>query len=380
MVGALVAPAVAMTFARTALSLGIAVAVGVTGCTRSNGSPNDGTGGTGGSGGGDGTGTGGNGAGGGGGTGGGGTGGSGGGGSGGSGGGGSGGGGGGDGGPITPAACSGKMAQPLNGSWTLHVGTLDRTVEVHVPKSYDPTKPTPFVINFHGYTSNGMQQAAVSNMSAKADAANFVVVYPEGTGSPTGFNAGGCCGPAAQNMVDDIGLTRAIITEAGSRLCLDGKRVYVTGFSNGGFMSHLIACEMSDLVAAIAPVSGILGIAPASCKPARAISVIDFHGTSDMTVPYAGDATNGWPSVQDTFTGWATRNGCKDAMPAQTYQKGDSTCLTYSHCTAGAEVTLCTITSGGHAWPGSPVALPGTTQNLSATDAMWTFFQAHPIP
>jgi polyhydroxybutyrate depolymerase len=285
-----------------------------------------------------------------------------------------------DGGPVTPSACSGKMAQPADGTWTLHLSGGDRTVRVHVPAAYDPKKPTPFVINFHGYTSNGMQQAGLTGMSTKADSAHFVVAYPEGTGSPTGFNAGSCCGPAAQNMVDDIGLTRAIITEAGTRLCLDGKRVYVTGFSNGGFMSHRIACELGDLVAAVAPVSGLLGIPAASCKPARPISVMDFHGTSDNTVPYGGDMQNGWPSAEETFAAWAKRNQCTDAAPAQTYQKGDVTCMTYSHCAGAVEVTLCTVTNGGHAWPGGAYPLPGTTQNISATDAMWTFFAAHPLP
>jgi polyhydroxybutyrate depolymerase len=285
-----------------------------------------------------------------------------------------------DGGPITPASCSGKMSQPRDGAWTLMVGGTSRTVEVHVPATYDATTPTAFIINFHGYTSNGSQQAAISNMSAKADSANFVVAYPEGTGSPTGFNAGACCGDAATNMVDDIGLTRAIITEADSRLCLDGKRVFVTGFSNGGFMSHRIACELSDLVAAIAPVSGVLGIPAASCTPKRAVSIMDFHGMSDTTVPYNGDPSSGWPSVPDTIAAWAQRDSCTDTTPTQTYNNGDVTCATYSHCAAGAEVTLCTVSDGGHAWPGSPFPLPGTTQNISATDAMWTFFQAHPLP
>ena len=285
-----------------------------------------------------------------------------------------------DGGPITPAACSGKMPQPLDGSWTLQVGNTTRTVEVHVPKSYDPTRPTPLVLNFHGYTSNGMQQALISGMSAKADAAGFVVVYPEGTGSPTGFNAGACCGQAAQNMVDDVGLARAILDEADARLCLDGKRVFVTGFSNGGFMSHRLACELGDRVAAIAPVSGVLGIPAASCTPPRAVSVIDFHGMSDNTVPYDGSAQDGWPSAPETFSGWAMRDQCTDATPTQTYAKGDVTCATYQHCAQGAAVTLCTISDGGHAWPGSSFPLPGTTQNISATDAMWAFFQAHPMP
>src|SRR5438067_9071637 len=113
-------------------------------------------------------------------------------------------------------------------------------------------------------------------------------------------------------MVDDIGFTRAILAEAATRLCLDGKRVFVTGFSNGGFMSHRIACELADVVAAIAPVSGVLGIAAASCTPKRPIAVIDFHGMSDNTVPYNGDAQNGWPSVPETFAAWAKRDQCTD--------------------------------------------------------------------
>ena len=228
------------------------------GCTRSNpsmggGTGGDGAGGTGGTGGGDN----GGGAGSGGTNGGGGSGGAGGGGA--NGGGGAGGGGGGS-GPITPASCSGKSAQPLDGAWTLMAGGTSAHRRGPRPEMLRPDQADRLIINFHGYTSNGMQQAARLGMSTKADGANFVVVYPEGTGSPTSFNAGACCGARRTNMVDDIGLTRAIIDEANTRLCLDGKRVFVAGFSNGGFMSHRIACEMADRVAAVAPVSGVLGI------------------------------------------------------------------------------------------------------------------------
>jgi polyhydroxybutyrate depolymerase len=283
-----------------------------------------------------------------------------------------------DGGPPAPAACSGKMAQPADSTWTLQT---NRTVEVHVPKGYDPATPSALILNFHGYTSNGMQQAGLTGMSTKADAANFVVIYPNGSGSPTGFNGGACCGPAAMNKVDDIAFTKAILDEAQSRLCIDAKRIFVAGFSNGGFMSHRIACELADRVAAVAPVSGVLGIAAQSCTPARPIAVMDFHGTGDGTVPYQGNAQNNWPSAPDTFAGWAARNRCSDATPAQTFNKGQVTCATYSQCADAVEVTLCTIANGGHAWPGSPFPiLPGTTQDISATDAMWTFFEKHPLP
>jgi polyhydroxybutyrate depolymerase len=288
-----------------------------------------------------------------------------------------------DGGTIDPppiVSCSGKASQPLNSTWMLTVGGVTRRVQAHVPESYDPTKPVPLVLNFHGYTANAFAQSILTGFSSKADAENFIVLYPEGTGDKPGFNAGACCGSAAQNMVDDVGFTRAILAEATTRLCVDDKRVFVTGFSNGGFMSHRIACEFADVVAAIAPVSAVLPVPDASCTPARPIPVLDFHGTADDTVPYDGNAQYGWPSAPATFAGWAMRDQCTDAMPAQTYQKDDVACETYSHCGGGAEVTLCTITGGGHAWPGSDFPLTGTTQNIDATDTIWSFFAAHPRP
>jgi polyhydroxybutyrate depolymerase len=357
--------------------MGLMLGIAIAGCSRANpdlapggnggGNGNGNGGGNGnGNGGGGGSGVGGNGGG-----------------TGGGGGGGVGSGGGGDdggGGGVTPTSCSGKSTQPVDGSWTIALGGSSRTVEVHVPTTYDPTRPIPLVINFHGYTSDGMQQAVLTGFSTKADASNFVVAYPEGSGNPTSFNGGACCGDAARNMVDDIGFTRAIIDTAADKLCIDEKRVFVTGFSNGGFMAHRIACELADRVAAVAPVSGVLGIPVEKCISARAISVLDFHGQKDGTVPYDGSMQRGWPAAPDTFMGWAMRDHCSDGAPAITYMKSDVSCATYSQCDDGVAVTLCTISDGGHAWPGSSIPLPGTTQNINATDAIWTFFTRHPLP
>jgi polyhydroxybutyrate depolymerase len=104
-------------------------------------------------------------------------------------------------------------------------------------------------------------------------------------------------------------------------------------------------------------------------------------GTQDMLVPYGGSATENFPSAPDTAAGWASRDGCASS-PVETFRKGDAHCSTYSGCGAHVEVTLCTIDGGGHTWPGGlPIpALGATTTNLSATDAMWTFFVQHPMP
>jgi polyhydroxybutyrate depolymerase len=109
------------------------------------------------------------------------------------------------------------------------------------------------------------------------------------------------------------------------------------------------------------------------------VPVLYFHGTGDTVVPYAGDTQYGWPSATATFEGWAKRDGCTGASK-ETFRKDDVHCDTYDTCAQGSVVTLCTIDDGGHTWPGGfPIPSGKTTTNISATDAMWTFFQAHPL-
>jgi polyhydroxybutyrate depolymerase len=275
--------------------------------------------------------------------------------------------------------CVGKEALTGDLDWTLKVGGADRIAHVHVPKGYDPTKAAPVVLDFHGYTSNGAQQNLLTHMNDKADSATFISVHPEGTGSSPSWNAGACCGDAAANAVDDVGFVNKLIDELESKLCVDAHRVFATGMSNGGFLSHRLACEMSTRIAAVAPVAGLLAIP--TCNPTRPMSVFQFHGTLDPLVPYDGNPSMGFPSVLQTMSGWATRTGCS-TTPRETSKKGDVTCTTYDGCTGGAEVSLCTVTGGGHTWPGGlPVPSLGyTTTNISATDAMWDFFMKHPLP
>jgi polyhydroxybutyrate depolymerase len=277
------------------------------------------------------------------------------------------------------AGCAGKEALTGDLDWTLKMGGVDRIAHVHVPKGYHPDTAVPVVLDFHGYTSNGAEQNLLAHMNDKADAATFIAVHPEGTGSSPSWNAGACCGDAAANAVDDVGFVGKLIDELESKLCVDAHRVFATGMSNGGFLSHRLACELSTRIAAVAPVAGLLAIP--TCNPTRPMSVFQFHGTLDPLVPYDGNPSMGFPSVLQTMSGWATRTGCS-ATPRETSKKGDVTCTTYDGCKGGAEVSLCTVTGGGHTWPGGlPVPSLGyTTSNISATDAMWDFFTKHPLP
>jgi len=282
--------------------------------------------------------------------------------------------------PTPPGApCTGKGALAGDLDWKLTAGGLERAVHVHVPKGYDRAKPTPVVLNFHGLGSNAGEQIILSGMNDKSEKETFIAVHPEGTGVSQSWNAGACCGTAASSAVDDVGFVGKIIDELASKLCVDSHRVFATGMSNGGFISHRLACELSDRIAAVAPVAGVLGVA--TCNPTRPMSVFQFHGTLDGLVPYAGNPSMGFPSVLQTLSAWAGRSGCS-VTPRETSKKGEVTCVTFDGCKAGAEVNLCTAQGGGHTWPGGlPVpSLGHTTTDIVATDAMWDFFVKHPLP
>ncbi len=272
----------------------------------------------------------------------------------------------------------GKQA-PTGGKHTLSHGGGERSYQLHLPANYDSSKPTPVVVNFHGRTAGSFGEASslqesVSKMYAKADAAGFIVVNPQGLSETDGaqtWNAGTCC--AADKSRDDVGFADAILDRLATELCLDDKRVFATGLSNGGFMSHRLACERAKRYAAVAPVAAYNGMA--ECNPELPVSIISFNGTADTLVSYAAS--------QASNDAWLKRLGC-NSTPAETFKKGDSHCDTYSGCNGGAEIVFCTVDDGGHTWPGgldmSTLGFGKTTMDLSANDAMWDFFQKHPLP
>ncbi len=253
-----------------------------------------------------------------------------------------------------------------------------REYRIHVPAGYSPEKPTMLVLDFHGLFESKEDIEKISKMTAVSDAHGFIVVYPQGKTSS--WNAGACCGTSSSTGVDDVGFVGDLLDALEAEYCVDKKRVFSVGFSNGGMLSHRLACELSDRIAAIGPVAGTLAVD--ACSPSRPVPVIHFHGTSDFVVPFDGGGLGGGKSVDDTIAGWVQRNGCKDAAPTSVYQNGDATCEEYQQCTDGASVRLCTISGGGHQWPGgeSAGAVGGKlSTDISASEEMFSFFAAHPM-
>jgi polyhydroxybutyrate depolymerase len=207
-------------------------------------------------------------------------------------------------------------------------------------------------------------------MNTASDAHGFIALYPDGYESS--WNAGLCCGAAADEGIDDVGFLEAVLDHASARLCVDRARVYATGMSNGGYMSHRLGCEAADVFAAVAPVAGGMGIA--TCSPSRPVPVVAYHGTEDPLVSY--------DMGRSAVLGWVSRNGCS-ADPVRT-DHGDSFCETWGGCDGGVEVVLCTLDPMGHCWPGGSdvlclPALGAYNDDIDANEHMWTFFEGYAL-
>ena len=264
---------------------------------------------------------------------------------------------------------------PTQGEWSLTHEGRNRTFLVHVPDGYDPALPTPVVLDLHGRVFTAEAQRDLTSMDEVADREGFIVVHPQGIGRT--WNGGVCCGEAMREDIDDVGFLSAVLDALEADLCVDCARVFATGMSNGAYMAHRLACELSDRIAAIAPVAGTMAIA--NCSPTRPVPVLHFHDDDDQVVRY--DGVGGFLSAPGSCEGWAERNGC-NATSTPTFMQDDVRCEAWTDCDEGAVVELCTIEGGGHTWPGgTPLPLLGrTTQTISASELAWEFFEMHPFP
>jgi polyhydroxybutyrate depolymerase len=193
------------------------------------------------------------------------------------------------------------------------------------------------------------------------------------------------CGEAARDDVDDIGFVRALIDELAVSMNIDLRRVYATGFSNGAIIVYRLACELSDQIAAIGPVAATQILDDQEvCHPARSVPIIHFHGTADNLNPYEGGTTSAgfeFLSVEEAMGFWAEWNAC--AIPPQRSESGTILHDVYNRCSQGSALELYTVEGGEHAWPGGEAVsaqIGEPTMEISASQLIWEFFNAHPMP
>lgn len=267
-----------------------------------------------------------------------------------------------------------------------------RKVLVHVPATLDPAQPAPLVLALHGGGGHAefMADDAHYALQKKADEAGFIVAFPNGYSKLPGekfatWNAGGCCGDARDRGVDDVAFARAVVAAVQARWRVDAARVFATGMSNGGMMSHRLACEAADVFRAVASVAGT--DATDRCTPSRPISVLHIHARDDTHVLFDGGAGPGafrdtskvmnFVSVPETVARWVARDRCSGPT-RRTLDVPGAFCEVHAGCADGREVQLCVTETGGHSWPGAPTVRrgkPGASTALDANDVIWRFFE-----
>ncbi|MCZ2099349.1 MAG: hypothetical protein LC121_24435 [Anaerolineae bacterium] len=298
-------------------------------------------------------------------------------------------------------SCAGKAAVAAGSSaHEIESDGVTRAYWSYVPTGYDPAQPTPLVLSLHGFAGNPREQERDSGWDAIAERENFIVVYPAGTGSPGRWNAGQREIPGVRErargliqqflggffetvQADDVDFIRDLIAELQAFYCIDPMRIYVNGMSNGGGMTNRLACEAADVFAAAGMVAGAYTDF-GGCDPSRPIPVIAFHGVKDPIVPYDGVDEVRFPAVESWVADWAARDQCNAVPETIPDTVGAVTGTRYTDCAGGAEVDFYSIADSGHTWPGGSMSLPfllgKTSRDINASETMWAFFAAHPMP
>jgi len=276
--------------------------------------------------------------------------------------------------------------QAQNYEDTLMIYGRNRFYKTHLPLGYNLQKQYPVVFVFHGGLGNPDLTEKQTGFSKKADEEGFIVVYPYGTGAfdkkLLTWNTWDCCGYADKKNINDVDFIKAVLAEIKSKHSIDEKRIYAAGLSNGGMMCYLLACELPEYFASVAPVAATM-FDTVSCNSNAEVSLIIFNSLNDQHIPYDGGI--GEESLVDV-----------EKLPVETVvslwvnkynailmSKSESS---FFHKTNyknnnGTEIVLYKMLSGGHSWPGGEKIRKfgdAPVKSVSATDLIWEFFKNNP--
>ena len=259
---------------------------------------------------------------------------------------------------------------------------ITRSFNIFVPDSYDPFDAVPLLFCLHAWSSSNEIIMTYTGFNDIASEENFIVVYPQGSyfNGTTHWNVGGW---TLGSSVDDVAFIDFLIDAISEDYLIDSERIYSTGMSNGGYMSFLLACQLSEKIAAIASVAG--SMTPETfdvCDPQRAISILQIHGTNDVLVPYNGG--DGTMAINDVIDYWRGHNSCDSsptvidipdifALDFSTVQE-----ITYScdndDTNTNAMVRHYRVDGGGHDWIGA-----WGNRDVNASELIWEFFSLYDL-
>lgn len=300
---------------------------------------------------------------------------------------------------VIPAILSaqgvGMVRRPGDYSRSLLSDGRKRTFLLHVPRGWDPRseRRAPLVIVLHGGGGNGRKVAALTRFSQVADRHSFVAAFPDGINGHWNDGRNVPNFKSHRENIDDVAFIRTVIERLAQQLNLDSTRVYVTGMSNGAMMCLRLGCDLSDRLAAIAPVCGAVPVdLPDSCPQGRPISVLAINGTEDPFVPWQGGGVGllnkrgSVLSVPASIQFWVNRNGCalepeKTRLPQKDPKQGISTVReVYAGGRDQTEVIAYRVEGGGHTWPGGSertARFGKQSRDIDASETIWEFFSRH---
>ena len=281
---------------------------------------------------------------------------------------------------IFVSSCKKEGQHPVTGTELIsieHDGN-NRKYFIHVPPNYDSTQSIPVLLAFHGYGGTAKSFMKHSNFNKIADVNNFIVVYPEGLTFEwyTHWNVGGFTNGST---VDDVGFVNSLLDDLEVNYNIETNKIYATGMSNGGFMSFLLACQLSERIAAVASVIGSMTPETYSaCNPSHQIPILQLHGTADDIVPYQGQSD--MIAIEDALSYWVEYNQT-DSVATMTLiddiDTDDGSTVEkyiYGNWNNGAKVVHYKVLNGGHDWFGA-----FGNMDIQSSQIVWDFLSKYDI-
>ena len=261
---------------------------------------------------------------------------------------------------------------------------------IHVPANtsleYCQEHSCPLLMDIHGLQVPVELQNNLSDFARVTDADHVILVHPEGLGG--GWNFGWCCGED-----DDVGFLLTLMDHVIENRSADASRVYMSGWSNGCFMSQEMAMLASHKITAIACMAGYtVEPKPADYSP---IPVMEFHGFLDSGVLYGHSSTASFQvvgtlegeegAIQNLYS-WANANGCSGLVPDVETVESDHSIKKFTECEDGSQAVLYTLNFAQHNpylndyegadGPFNEATLKGNPTGLDITVTAWEFLRA----
>jgi len=258
-----------------------------------------------------------------------------------------------------------------NAQTIVHDG-INREYILYIPNSYNGTSAVPLMLNFHGFGGSASDYMNYADMRAVAESDTFILVYPQGSCLDGSSHWNPCpVGGDNKSTADDVGFVESMINEISSQYKVDMERIYAAGYSNGGMMAYGLANYKSDLIAAVASVSGVM--LDCTEPTSHPMPVLDLHGTSDEVIPYNGSSY--YSSVQSVLDHWINFNNTTTNPTVSSDNSGGMTIEHYVYDQGDSLVSVehYKYIGGDHVWFSS------TFQGQNTSELVWRFVSRYDI-